>query len=423
MFDIEEFKNRVDIEEGKNVLSWMKEAILETARSEFLESTELSEDDKIQLCMEIESILLKDVSIIIGDDLEFSHTLIESELRVRKYVMSYGKYPRKYLIKKLDSIKENIAKVKKSIDKRGALRMLFARAAHTVTSPLNDTRYFSRLTSYGQLSDLKDERDAIAIVLTGESMTKEDGTDTSSKADAVKTYRKFLKLRDRSTKYYNNIKGRYDSMSPTGLSMVSTKLSHLDFWNLERVDDKLFDLMVEKYGSIKSIASAAGKTRVAFLTEVIDAKKKSAKYVKHAEKMIADINHKYAANKETIGEWLGGAKETIKSIFSTIFSPKSAAYIGVGLAVSSIVFAAYYAWKKRSQNCTKKKGNDKTKCEIGAVDRALDETKKRMSDCVKTVNPSKCREELKDVLEKWEDRKEELSSQLDNGDSDAETGE
>jgi len=94
-------------------------------------------------------------------------------------------------------------------------------------------------------------------------------------------------------------------------------------------------------------------------------------------------------------------------------------FIGGSILITSIIAGAYYLWKKYwDHDCSKLTDiKEKAQCEIKAMDKSIGKMKSELDKCNSTVNPSECKKQLNDLVNKWEQRKRDLQIQLMNPDS------
>jgi len=128
----------------------------------------------------------------------------------------------------------------------------------------------------------------------------------------------------------------------------------------------------------------------------------------------------------------GSIMNSINNFFNQVFFPityrvsnfvtdvifrNAGKILGVGTVLGLISLGGYYVWKKwfKNRHCESATGNERIKCEIDAVDQALEASRKEIQNCQYSTNPKNCMEEAEKLLKKWEDRKFELMKSLNVG--------
>jgi hypothetical protein len=84
----------------------------------------------------------------------------------------------------------------------------------------------------------------------------------------------------------------------------------------------------------------------------------------------------------------------------------------VALILSSLL-GAYYIWKKYwKNNCSRLEGNEKIQCEVRLINDGIIKLQKDKFKCKNELNPTKCKEEMDMLIDKWKSQKEDLLSKL-----------
>jgi hypothetical protein len=109
--------------------------------------------------------------------------------------------------------------------------------------------------------------------------------------------------------------------------------------------------------------------------------------------------------------------ENIKRVMSdtanTIwgFIQKNATVLSVSAVVVLVSVLAYKLYKKNQDgNCAGLDGKDYNNCKISSINKSIQVIKQSYNNCSKSKDPNACRSKLKQLIEKWEEKKKKYQN-------------
>jgi hypothetical protein len=113
-------------------------------------------------------------------------------------------------------------------------------------------------------------------------------------------------------------------------------------------------------------------------------------------------------------EILKGALSSVNKLLPWNWGSSTWTTLGISGLIAGISLGAYYLWKKFYKiKCDGLEGIELTKCEIKATNKAIDEAESQKRRCLNELNPTKCKEEVEVIIQRWKDRKSMLMDQLE----------
>lgn len=195
--------------------------------------------------------------------------------------------------------------------------------------------------------------------------------------------------------------------------LVYTKTTYNSPSNIQLVDSTIgkltdilnrFKVVIFSGSELFEYLKAAASINVAINQEEKESLKKSP-----TDKLVNNLSQ-----DNSVSEILKRTFSKIESYAPWNWKSKSWSFIGLSGVIAAVSLGAYYFWKKFHKiKCDGLEGIELTKCEIKATDQAIKEAIRQKEQCYNQLNPSKCREEVEKIIERWKSRKNMLQDKLE----------